>query len=177
MAAAAHAHELARAESGTTLVISGPDSEHLHARSTEQVLLGLIESAKRELLLITFALYMYDELKTVLDAALSRGVIITVLAEDHADNVGFTGNPGQALAGLNVKRLRWTSGQRPKNTSLHAKVAVADRKRILITSANLTNKGANDNMEVGLEMNDRGVGARLCQHVEGLLSAGVLEPA
>jgi cardiolipin synthase A/B len=175
IAGAAHAHELARTESGTALVISGPESEHLHARSTEQVLIELIDSAKRELLLITFALCMYPELKSALAAALGREGSVTVLAEDPADNPGFTGNPAQALVGLAVTRLRWTRDQRPKNTSLHAKVAVADRKRILITSANLTNKGTNDNLEVGLEINDGALGERICRHVASLVTAGVFQ--
>lgn len=174
VAGAAHAHELGLKESGAELVISGPDSEHLHARTTEQALVELVDSAAENLLLVTFALYMYPTLRTALQQALARGVEVTVLAEDPADNLTFKGNPGLALAGLAVTRLRWASDQRPSGASLHAKVAVADRRRVLVSIANLTDKGANENLEVGLVIRGGELAQRISQHMASLSTAGVL---
>src|SRR3712207_2931852 len=96
---------------------------HVHARRTDQVLIDLINGAKRSLVLVTYSLSMYAELKTALRNALDRGVNVTVLAEDPQDGPPqFTKDPAVALAGLLVRRLRWPKDQRPAGwTSLHAK--------------------------------------------------------
>ena len=69
VAAAAHAHALARLNSELELVVSGPASETVHARRTEQVLLQLISEARREILIVTFALEMHEELHQALTEA------------------------------------------------------------------------------------------------------------
>jgi len=69
VAAASHAHDEARRNPHLELVVSGPASKSISARRTEQVLLEWIGKAEREILLVTFALYMYDELRSALVAA------------------------------------------------------------------------------------------------------------
>ena len=71
VAAASHAHALARLSSELELVVSGPASETVHARRTEQVLLQLISEARHEILLVTFALEMHEELHEALTGAYS----------------------------------------------------------------------------------------------------------
>ena len=177
IAAAAHAHELARTDPHIQLVMSGPASHHLHSRMSDQVLLEVISGAQEELLLVTFALYMYDDLKSALTSAIARGVTVTVLAEDPADNKNFTGSPMTALAGIAADRLHWPHDKRPAgSTSLHAKIAIADRNTVLLTSANLTNKAANDNLEAGLLIKGGDLGERLSRHIDDLRANGILQP-
>jgi len=176
IAAAAHAHELARTDPHIQLVMSGPATRHLHSRQSDQVLLEVIAGAQEELLLVTYALYMYDDLKKALTSATGRGVTVRVLAEDPADNKNYSGSPMTALAGIAADRLRWPRDQRPDgNTSMHAKIAIADRTTVLLTSANLTNKAANDNLEAGLLINGGDLGERLSRHIDDLRANGILQ--
>lgn len=175
LAGAAFAHDMARRSRSMELVLSGPSSAHVHARRTDQVLIELINGAQRSLVLVTYSLTMYAELKLALRAALDRGVDITVLAEDPADGPPqFTKHPAAALAGLLVRRLRWPRDRRPAGwTSLHAKIAIADDEAVLITSANLSEKAAGDNLEAGLLLRDSDYAIRLAKHLESLLADGV----
>jgi cardiolipin synthase A/B len=176
IAAAAHAHELARTDPHIQLVMSGPASHHLHSRQSDQVLLEVISGAQAELLLVTYALYMYADLKNALTSAIARGVTVMVLAEDPADNKNYSGSPVTALAGIAADRLRWPGDKRPAgNTSLHAKIAIADRNTVLLTSANLTSKAANDNLEAGLLIKGGDLGERLSRHIDDLRANGILQ--
>jgi cardiolipin synthase A/B len=172
LAGAAYAHDLARREQGMELVLSA----HVHARRTDQVLIDLIQGAQHSLVLVTYSLSMYAELRAALQAAIGRGVDITVLAEDPRDSSPqFKQDPAIALAGLPVRRLRWPKGQRPAGwTSLHAKIAIADDESVLISSANLSEKAAGDNLEAGLLLRDGDYAVRLGKHLESLLVTGVL---
>jgi phosphatidylserine/phosphatidylglycerophosphate/cardiolipin synthase-like enzyme len=124
-----------------------------------------------------YALYMCQDLKNALTAAIARGVTVTVLAEDPADNKNYSGGPMAALAGIAADRLRWPGDKRPAgNTSLHAKIAIADRNTVLLTSANLTSKAANDNLEAGLLIKGGDLGERLSRHIDDLRSNGILQP-
>lgn len=173
--AAAHAHSNARLRGNLELVVSGPASDAIHARRTEQVLLQLISEARDELLLITFALEMHQELGQALEGAESRGVRITVLAEDPIDNSGFRGDPATVIAGTKVGRLRWPRDKRPAGgAALHAKVVVVDRSTTLVTSANLTRRASGDNFEAGILIRGDDTGRRIVEHVDELLRAGTL---
>lgn len=177
VAAAAHAHAVARRSSETELVVSGPASETIHARRTEQVLLQLIGEARSEILLMTFALQMYDELREALEKACQRGVRVTVFAEDPVDLPSFSGDPGRALRGLRVERLRWPAERRPAGAALHAKVVVVDRTAALITSANLTERASGDNLEAGVLLRGDDAAERIAQHVGALLREGTVRRA
>ena len=59
---------------------------------------------------------------------------------------------------------------------LHAKCVIADRSSLLITSANLTSAGINDNIELGVLIEAGPLPERLSRHLELLIEAGMLEP-
>jgi len=175
IAAAAYSHDLARTEPEFELVMSGPTSAHVHARRTDEVLLEVIASAHRSLLLVTFSLYMYPELKDALKHSIADGVHVTVLAEDPHDRDKFDQDPAYALAGLAVTRLRWPRDQRSAGmTSLHAKIAVADDHTVFLTSANLSLKAAGDNIEAGVLIRGGDWARRITDHVRSQRAAAVL---
>ena len=58
---------------------------------------------------------------------------------------------------------------RPRAASLHAKCVIADRSSALITSANLTSAGINDNIELGVLIEAGPLPARLHRHLELLI--------
>ena len=53
---------------------------------------------------------------------------------------------------------------------------IADRSSALITSANLTSAGINDNIELGILVEAGPLPARLHRHIELLTEGGTLEP-
>ena len=59
---------------------------------------------------------------------------------------------------------------------LHAKCVIADRSSLLITSANLTSAGINDNIELGVLIEAGSLPESLSRHLELLIEAGMLEP-
>jgi phosphatidylserine/phosphatidylglycerophosphate/cardiolipin synthase-like enzyme len=178
VAAASHAHDDARRNPSLELVVSGPSSTVIYARRTEQVLLQVINEAQHDILLVTFALHMYDDLRTALAKANVRGVRLTVLAEDRQDDHGFTGKPGAALTTLIAQRLRWPADQRPASgAALHAKIVIIDDHIALITSANLTKRAAGDNLEAGILVRDGDIPERLRKHITQLRHDGVLRCA
>jgi phosphatidylserine/phosphatidylglycerophosphate/cardiolipin synthase-like enzyme len=57
---------------------------------------------------------------------------------------------------------------------MHAKLAVADRRVLLVTSANLTQSGVAKNIEAGLLIRGGTAPARAAEHVDALRSSGKL---
>ena len=61
-----------------------------------------------------------------------------------------------------------------KLASPHAKGAVADGERLLVSSANLTEFALNVNMELGLLVKRGDIPARVQRHFDALMNAGQL---
>jgi phosphatidylserine/phosphatidylglycerophosphate/cardiolipin synthase-like enzyme len=57
---------------------------------------------------------------------------------------------------------------------LHAKIAVADRRILLVSSANLTQSGVDKNIEAGLLVSGGPTPVRAAEHVDALRSSGKL---
>jgi phosphatidylserine/phosphatidylglycerophosphate/cardiolipin synthase-like enzyme len=57
---------------------------------------------------------------------------------------------------------------------MHAKIAVADRHTLLVTSANLTQSGVATNIEAGLLVHGGHAPRRAAEHVSHLIATGVL---
>jgi phosphatidylserine/phosphatidylglycerophosphate/cardiolipin synthase-like enzyme len=75
----------------------------------------------------------------------------------------------------------WPAEQRPElpagRAALHAKAAVADVHTALVTSANLTGHGINENMELGLVVRGGPVPRRLAAYFLQLMDDRVLVSA
>ena len=76
---------------------------------------------------------------------------------------------------------RWPQEERKALFSatarLHAKCVIADRSSALITSANLTSAGINDNLELGVLIQAGPLPETLSRHLELLIEEGTLERA
>ncbi len=57
---------------------------------------------------------------------------------------------------------------------MHAKVAVADRRALLVSSANLTQAGVATNIEAGILVRGGTAPQRAAEHVAQLIASGVL---
>jgi phosphatidylserine/phosphatidylglycerophosphate/cardiolipin synthase-like enzyme len=102
-----------------------------------------------------------------------RGVSITLLAERHADNPGYS-RAAKPFPGLDAIRLQWPAAERPQGAALHAKVIVVDDRIALVGSANLTSRAMEANLECGILIRGGPQPRAIRDHISGLFAAGRL---
>jgi Phosphatidylserine/phosphatidylglycerophosphate/cardiolipin synthases and related enzymes len=135
-------------------VWSGPATHQVPVRATAQVLVELADEATSELLLMTYSAKPYPPILLALTAAVTRGVAVSVVVETLSGAGGALAGAEPAAAFTSVSGVQlwhWPAGQRPEaGAKMHAKLAVADRRTLLVSSANLTQSGVGKNIEAGL---------------------------
>ena len=141
------------------LVWTGPSDSGGTFRRTDQALLELIDSARQELWIVSFVAYKIDAINTALQSAIDRGVNVSLVLETREDSGGKIGFDGidalRKSIRLNSRVYVWPEEQRPETEdgrkgALHAKCAVADTRKLLVSSANLTDAAMQLNIELGL---------------------------
>jgi phosphatidylserine/phosphatidylglycerophosphate/cardiolipin synthase-like enzyme len=184
--AACSADEYRRTWQSLELVWTGPAPRATTLRRTDQALLDLISSARRSVILVTFAAYKIPNVAAALVRAAKRGVAITLVVESPEASAGKTtfgaiAALGDVLAEKSAvyvwpldQRLRDATG---RHGSLHVKCAIADDAVALISSANLTEHAHNLNMELGLLVRGGDMPGRVAEHLRQLILTGVLTPA
>jgi phosphatidylserine/phosphatidylglycerophosphate/cardiolipin synthase-like enzyme len=189
LATAAHTQSQLHQELSAELVWTGPNPEALPLRRTDQALLQLIRAAKKDLLIVSFAIYNIPEIVQALIAALNRGVHIRIIAETPNASDGKISFGIEATFGSEIlKRSQiyiWPKEKRPVDEqgrygSLHAKCAVCDQQHLFISSANLTEYAMSLNIEMGVLIHNRHLSEQIVQQVNSLISHGNLarwEPA
>jgi len=165
------------------LLWSGPSpGSALPARRIDQVLYDHINSATRDVLLVTFAAYRIKLLSDTLLSAVGRGVSVRLVLEFEQESDGqLSLDAVKAFPrGLitNAKIFYWPLKARGINElgrpgKLHAKVAVVDN-HALFSSANLTDDAFNRNLEIGTLISGGEIPERLRNHFEELISSGTL---
>ena len=88
LAAAAQAAAATRREQEVALVWTGPRVDDPPLRRTDQALQEVINAARRELLLVSFAVYMVPHIAKSLVAAAQRGVTIRIALETPHESAG-----------------------------------------------------------------------------------------
>ena len=182
MRTAASTAEAVRAEHNVSLVWTGPSTEAVRLRSTRSVLAALVANATESLVLVSFASYDVAELTAALTAAIARGVEVTLILETPDDPGGpLVIGPAHPFASIKdtASFYRWPLEAREAffaaAARLHAKCVIADRSSTLITSANLTSAGINDNIELGVLIEAGPLPTKLSQHLELLIEDATLE--
>jgi len=184
LAAALHAASFTANLSGSResveMVWTGPSTQLVPCRHTEQALIQVVESAKKRLFVVSFVAYKVGSIITALQDASAKGVQIEMLLEaskDHGGNIDFdcfTPLVEQIPAG---RFYRWDNDARDDietKGSVHAKCAVADGKVAFITSANLTGAAMEKNMEVGVLIRNGDLPHRLDRHLRALIQTNVI---
>jgi phosphatidylserine/phosphatidylglycerophosphate/cardiolipin synthase-like enzyme len=159
-------------------VWSGPNSHPVPVRATAQALVEVIAGAQHELLLMTYSAKPHNAIRDALTSAASRGVVITVVVEtlQGAGSALAGSEPAAAFAGLpGIQLWHWPVSERTENGSkMHAKLAVADQRVLLVSSANLTQSGVAKNIEAGLLVRGGTAPRRAAEHISELKSKGIL---
>ncbi|WP_248825929.1 DISARM system phospholipase D-like protein DrmC [Frankia umida] len=165
-------------ESQVEAVWSGPGSHTVPVRATARVLMELVTEATTELMLMTYAARPYPPLLTALDTAIARGVAVSVVVETlQGAGSGLAGSePAAAFAQVRgIDLWHWPTARRPRpGARMHAKIAVADRRLLLVSSANLTLTGVEDSIEAGLLVRGGIPPRRAAEHVHALRASGEL---
>ncbi|MBX0330821.1 DISARM system phospholipase D-like protein DrmC [Oscillochloris sp. ZM17-4] len=181
---AAAATRSARAEQRVELIWTGPLAAGVSMRRTDQALLQVIRSAHRELLIVSFAVYKIPAVIEALMSAAARGVVIRICIEAPEPS-------GQKMAYDTIRALGpavasaaqiyiWPSDRRPTDESghtgtLHAKCAVADRRTLFLSSANLTDYALSLNMELGVLISGGPEPATVAAQFERMIAEGTLQ--
>lgn len=164
------------------LVWTGPQTEVVPVRRTEQVLLEIADSARKELLIVSFVAYKADKVVEALRSAVSRGILVRIvleIGEEHGGKVTLDPVHAMRAAVPGADVFHWPLDQRTRSErgeygSLHAKCAVSDDNVAFITSANLTGFALELNMELGILARGGSVPIRIYRHFDELIRRGVL---
>lgn len=181
--AAARCEQHARSEQRLELVWTGPDVQTLSPRQTEQALLQVIDSAGSALIVVSFVAYKVPIVADALARAARRGVAVRLILEDPEISQGKVAFGALSAFGNDVAERAeiyvWPAENRRRDSSghhgsLHAKCAVADGRRLLISSANLTDHAFHLNIELGVLVRGGDLPVRVAQHWTSLMTAGIL---
>lgn len=160
------------------VVWSGPAATAVPVRAMAEALIEIVTGAKRELLLTTYSARPYEPLLVALYAAHTRNVTIDIVVETLAGaRSALTGHePAAAFTNIPGVRLwHWPRELRPtESAKMHAKIAVADRHALLVSSVNLTESGVENNIEAGVIIRGGHAPQRFAEHIDELRAAGIL---
>jgi cardiolipin synthase A/B len=181
--AAVQAAATAAFEQRTEIAWTGPATEAVPLRRVDQVVYDMVETAKEEVLLVTYAAYKAERALKALRDATDRGVhvkLVIELAQESGGKISFDGLQTFRTDVPFAQIFYWPLDRRKRNASgaygaMHAKCLIADRGRAIVSSANLTDYGLEANMELGLLV-ERTIAARLAEHFDQLIVRGELIP-
>jgi phosphatidylserine/phosphatidylglycerophosphate/cardiolipin synthase-like enzyme len=159
------------------VVWTGPSSASVPVRSMAAVLEDVINEARSELVIMTYSARRYEPLRAALAAAIARGVAVDVVVETLTGAGSALSGSEPATAGLQGVNL-WHLSTRNRTTAgakMHAKLAIADGKTLLVSSANLTQSGVSDSLEAGLLVRGRTAPERALEYVRDLQARGLLQ--
>lgn len=155
------------------VVVTGPESPAAPVRLTSEVVRQLIDSATRRVTLVSYAAYQMTSIIAALDAAIARGVAVSLILESAEKLDGA----GGAHAYARYRTYHWPVDRRePPDAKLHAKAVIVDGRDVLLTSANMTNAAYDKNIELGVLCRGGGVAGQVQRHFDALIASGVLEP-
>lgn len=176
---ASYAYHKAKSEEVVDLVWTGPSSELVATRKTEQALLQVIKAARSKLFLTSFVAYEVKSIIEALNQAIESGVALSMLLESdgsHGGGVSFD-VIGKMKAALPSAKIYFWSDKADAfaGGKVHAKVAVADEQVCFISSANLTGHAMEKNMEAGVLIDGGALPSRLHRHLEALVTTKQLK--
>lgn len=174
-----------------SLVVTGPEVPDLTNLKTGSRFIQVVEHAKHELMLATFALYQGDRILEPIHQAMLRnpGLRVTLILnvpraygdrtltdeilEQHRQEFRAKSWPWELLPEVYYypESLHMDAKSR---ASMHAKFVIADEERCFITSANFTEAAQKKNIEVGIELTGSHEPKALSSYFKRLIADGNL---
>jgi phosphatidylserine/phosphatidylglycerophosphate/cardiolipin synthase-like enzyme len=174
LSGAARAVSRARQQQLVSVVWTGPESGVSSSRLTAATVIDLINQARAEILLVSYATQAEPSITAALSAAVARGAAVTLLAERSADNPSYISPLPVPFPAVQALRLHWPAACRPPGAALHAKVIVVDGSVALVGSANLTGRAMESNLECGILIRGGPQPKAIRDHIAGLYASGCL---
>jgi phosphatidylserine/phosphatidylglycerophosphate/cardiolipin synthase-like enzyme len=180
---ASHMVRANRDPEGTELVWTGPPTDVVPLRRTEQAILQVIESAIQTILVVSYAVYNIPRIGDALIRAADRGVGLTVVLETPDRQTGKNAYDTLRALGSSVAARSsvylWPHEQRVKDPTgkqgiLHVKCVSADGEWLFLSSANLTEYAFSLNMELGVLIQGGKLPRDVASHFDRLISKGIL---
>lgn len=180
LVSASLAAELASSRGSVEMVWTGPSSNLVPIRHTEQVLKEVIESARTKLFVVSFVAYNVPSIHDALNKAISRNVAVDILVESSQNThskIQVDSVPKLRRAVPKANIYIWDQSQIPSNMIgvVHAKCAVADESIAFITSANLTTAAMEKNVELGVLIRGGDLPTKLDQNLRSLIVSNIFK--
>ena len=164
------------------IVWTGPSTDQVPIRHTEQVLCEVINNAKRHLFIVSFVAYKIDSVINALRDAICRNVKVIFIMELSSEHGGQVSQDSIKMMNKllpSAEMYSWSENsklsiEQPLG-AIHAKCAVADGELAFITSANLTNAAMERNIELGVLVRGGKLPADLEKHLKSLIAAGIFQ--
>jgi cardiolipin synthase len=178
LVAGSAAYHRAKGEQEIDLVWTGPSSQLVATRKTEQALLEVIDAATERFFITSFVAYNVSTIMSALRRAADRGVQISMLLESsdkHGGGVAIDAIAHMRTALPSARVYFWHDKDEGfSGGKVHAKVAVCDGLLCFISSANLTGHAMEKNMEAGVLIRGGALPSRLHDHLEALATIKVV---
>jgi phosphatidylserine/phosphatidylglycerophosphate/cardiolipin synthase-like enzyme len=155
----------------------------LPVRQTEQVLLEIVREAQERLTILSFGIFQVPRIVSALEDALNRRLRVRIILGERESQIDLTQeSQRRELGGPIMERASvyyWPPEHRLRDDLgrpglMHVKVAVADARTLLLSSANLTESALERNMELGVLLKGGDAASRVERHVDALVTAGHL---
>jgi len=132
-------------------------------RSSGSVVSELIVNANIELVMTAYLLTNHEIVKEIKEA-LDRGVSVVIYLYDDGKKITET----EAVCSIfKLKQeFPYLKINIVKDRVLHAKILVADGKKVLVGSANLTHSAMTSNYELGFLIEDAGVSGQVLELIQ-----------
>ena len=127
-------------------------------RSFRSVIRELIEGAQEQLVLTAYVLTDGEVVKSIV-LALERGVAVTVYLYDGGEGKTVT-EAAKCVLHLQ-EEFPYLEVKIVNDRVLHAKIIVADSRKVLVGSANLTHRGLTSNYELGFLIEDSEIAGKI----------------
>jgi phosphatidylserine/phosphatidylglycerophosphate/cardiolipin synthase-like enzyme len=180
---ASHAEKAHREGQTVELVWTGPGTEAHPFRRTEQAVLQVLDSARRRITLVSYAVYRIPNVCEALVRAARRGVQINVIVETPDKLEGENEYSTLRALGDEVAACSavyyWPKEKRCQDDKgkvgiLHVKCAVGDGRWLFLSSANLTEYAFTINMELGVLVTGGPPPLQVQEHFDRLIAGGDL---
>lgn len=134
------------------LVASGEKWIGEGIKSSAKVISDLIDESFNHLTLTIFILFDY-QIWNKIKSAVKRRVTVEIFIYEHHNN-DYRGLIDDVVE-YSIRHPSYLKVYRSNTDYIHSKVIIADKSKVYLGSANLTQKGLNQNYELGIFVNDK----------------------
>lgn len=166
------------------LVWTGPATQVVAVRQTEHVVFEIIQSAARQLTMMSFGIFRIPRLIAGIESAIARAVDVRIVLGERESQTGRVVEQQNYHLGdfvsANASVYRWPAGRRLRDREgraglMHVKAVVADSNVAFLTSANLTEAAFELNMELGVLIRGGHLADTIDRLVDSLLESRTLQ--